>query len=83
MNVRTDSLVAAQQLRVVVERQVRVEAVDDMHLGDRLMAPLRSLSQASSDIVYAPDPPGFRRANEQKRQLATQTLVASSLMLWL
>jgi hypothetical protein len=33
--------------------------------------------------VYAPASPGFSRANEQNRQLATQTLVASSLMLWL
>ena len=32
-------------------------------------------------IVYEPGSPSFSRANEQKRQLATQTLVASSRML--
>ena len=42
------------------------------------LARCRSLSHAcSSDIVYASGIPGFSRANEQNRQLATQTLVGS------
>ena len=39
----------------------------------------RSLSKTcSSDIVYACASPGRSRAKEQKRQLASQTFVASS-----
>ena len=83
VDARPDSLEPAQQLQVVVERQIGMQAVDDVHFGERLVrARWRSLSHASSsDIVYEPGSPGFSRANEQNRQLATQTLVASSLML--
>src|SRR6266576_4828411 len=37
MNLGTDPLEAAQQLRVVVERQVRIQTVDDVELGERLV----------------------------------------------
>ena len=33
----TDPLEAAQQLRVVAERQVRIQPVDDVQLGERLI----------------------------------------------
>ena len=48
-----DALEAAQQLRVVVERQIRVQAVDDVDFGRAAgRARARSLSHAcSSDIV--------------------------------
>jgi hypothetical protein len=37
VNLRTNSLKAAQQLRVVSERQIRIEAVDDVQFGKRLV----------------------------------------------
>ena len=37
MDVRTDPLEAAQHVQVVVERQIRVQAVDDVDLGERLV----------------------------------------------
>src|SRR2546430_3211272 len=43
MNVWTDPFEAAQQLRVVVPRQVRVEAVHQVNLGQRLMPALTQL----------------------------------------
>jgi hypothetical protein len=82
VDARPDPLQPAQHVGVVRERQVRVEPVDDVHFGERLVRALRSLSKTcSSDRVYEPSSPGFSRANEQNRQLATQTLVASSRML--
>ena len=79
MNARANRFQAAQQVRVVRERQIGMQAVDDVHFGERLIGAARSLSKTcSSDIVYASASPGFRRANEQNRQLATQTFVASS-----
>ena len=43
VDVGTDPLEAAQQLRVVVERQVGVQTVDDVDLGERLMGALPQL----------------------------------------
>jgi hypothetical protein len=37
VNLGTNSLEAAQQLCVVIERQVRIEAVDDVQFGERLV----------------------------------------------
>ena len=37
MDVRADALEAAQQLRVVVERQIGMQAVDDVDFGERLV----------------------------------------------
>ncbi len=43
MNARTDPLEAAQQLQVVVERQIGMQAVDDVDFGQRLMGALPQL----------------------------------------
>ena len=73
---------AAQHLQVILERQIRVEAVDDVDLGEGLVRPRRSLPQAcSSDIVYKIRIAGLQPRKRTERQLATHTLVASSLML--
>ena len=52
MNLGPDPLEAREQLDVVLERQIRVQAVDDVDFGQRLMRALPSLFQTcSSDIV--------------------------------
>ena len=73
---------AAQHLRVVVERQIGMQAVDDVDFGERLVGALPQLVPRLLERhrVRARSP-GFSRANEQNRQLATQTFVASSRML--
>ena len=85
VNVGPDAFEAAEQIRVVVERQIGVQAVDDVDLGHRLIARAGGacprLPRATS--CTRPGSPGLSRANAQNRQLATQTLVASSRMLWL
>ena len=43
MNLRTDALAAPQQLCVVIERQIRIEAVDDVELGEGLVGTLPKL----------------------------------------
>ena len=43
MNAGPDALEAAQQLRVVAERQIWIQAVDDVQLGQRLMCALPQL----------------------------------------
>ena len=43
MNARTDALEAAQQVRVVAERQLRIQTVDDVQLGERLIGALAKL----------------------------------------
>jgi hypothetical protein len=43
MNVGADPFEAPEQLRVVVERQIRVQAVDDVDLGQRLITPAPKL----------------------------------------
>ena len=43
MNAGTDALEAAQQVRVVAERQIRVQAVDDVEFGQRLVRALTQL----------------------------------------
>ena len=51
MNLRADPLEAAEHLRVIAERQIGVQAVDDVDFGERLVGAMRSLSQTcSSDI---------------------------------
>ena len=69
---------AAQQIRVVAERQVRVQAVDDVDFGERLVAALPELVEhlLHRHGVRAGHR-GRSRANEQNRQDASQTLVAS------
>ena len=39
VNLGADALEAAQHLQVVLERQVRMQAVDDVHFGERLIVP--------------------------------------------
>ena len=43
MHVRPDALEASQELDVILERQVRVQTVDHVHFGERLMAALAHL----------------------------------------
>ena len=78
-----DALEAAQQLRVVVERQIGMQAVDDVDFGERLVGALAQLVPrlARATSCTRRRSPGLSRANEQNRQLATQTLVASRRML--
>ena len=73
----------AQHLQVVVERQIGMQAVDDVDFGERLVRALRAACPrpARATSCTSPGSPGRSRANEQNRQLATQTLVASSRML--
>ena len=52
VDVGTDPLEPAQQLRVVVERQIGMQAVDDVDFGERLVRALPQLvPRLSSDIV--------------------------------
>ena len=79
VNVGPDRLQPAQQILVVVERQLGMEPVDDVNLGERLVGALAELaSTCSTLIVCAPGSPGRSRANAQNRHEASQTLVASS-----
>src|SRR5207244_11044619 len=43
MNFRPDALETAQQLQVVVEREIRMQSVDDMDFGERLLTPCAQL----------------------------------------
>ncbi len=44
MNLGPDALEAAKQLEVVLERQIGMQAVDDVHFGERLIVPRREAS---------------------------------------
>ena len=78
-----DAFEPAQHVQVVVERQLGVEAVDDVDFGERLggAAAAACPRSARATSCTTRDRPACSRANEQNRQLATQTLVASTLML--
>src|SRR5688500_4516995 len=43
MNARADLFEAAQQIRVVAERKMRIQSVDDVELGERLIRTLTKL----------------------------------------
>ncbi len=79
----TDPLEAAQQLLVVVERQIRMQAVDDVDFGEGLVGARAQLRPGllRATCVYDPGSPGRSRENEQNRHVATQTFVASMRML--
>ena len=77
-----DALEASQQLGVIAERQVRMEAIDDVDFGQRLVRARAELVPGMLERKrVGPIVAGLRRANEQNRQLATQTFVASTRML--
>ena len=52
MNVRPDPLETPQHVDVVVERQIRVQAVDDVDIGERL----RSLAGGTIAVGFAGNP---------------------------
>ena len=62
MHVGADALEPPQQLEVVVERQVRVQAVDHVHLGEGLVLPSPQLvphlieGQGIGAVVTRPQP---------------------------
>ena len=66
VDVRADLLQAAQQIRVVAERQLRVEAVDDVDFGERLVrrAGAACRGPARRVIVCAP---GIARLQPRER----------------
>ena len=69
MNARPDPLEAAQQVRVVAERKIRVQAVDDVQLGERLIGALAQLVPRLLERHRV----GLGHAGLQTRERAEQT----------